>query len=135
MVSEEWGAAFDKLLNFYATEDLRSICKQYYYRKRSQNIKTIKIDELGKWMVPRLVPPIWKWLLGLLNSGFKRRYEEEKNAHRIASDSFYMKCEINKRMQSPSNFEKERLVKIDIIEFIIGELRKGDKEVNILKTI
>ena len=155
-VIEEWEGTFDKLLSYYNTKDLRSICEESCCGTRSicdkmccvpktlSHNKLISLDELWKWMTPQMEPPIWKWILGLLNRKMEENYDKEKTDFKNQFDSMKNNCSeyINlvERMNGIGHVEnvgrkkdKEQISKIkmiskrDIIGFIMGELRRGDK--------
>ena len=154
-VTEEWEDTFDKLLGYYNTKDLRSVCEEFCCGTRSfcDKIccgeqfptcnKMIRVDELEKWMKPQLEPPIWKKIIGYVIPSMMEEYEREKNDYKKDFSLMMQKCEsycINDKRNGRSRLSVDpiqtnrikqkrvddtKISKRIIIGFIIDELRKG----------
>ena len=59
-VVEEWEKIFEKLLDYYNTKDLRTICKSICLNEKNMTRnKLISLQELEKWIEPQIEPSFW----------------------------------------------------------------------------
>ena len=149
-VTEEWDNTFDKLLEYYNTKDLRSICEEFCIRKGKRSDKfcsgnkfsspnnLISLDELWKWMAPQGEPSIWKWIFShitmeyIVDSNTNHEMQELYNKEKYNFlDAFkYLKENWeNKGFNNTSSKQCKKIMvsKKDIIGFIIEELRNSDR--------
>ena len=122
-VTEEWEKTFDKLLEYYNTKDLRSMCEAFCCNtKHAPKNKLISVKELGKWMKPQMEPPLWKSIFGTMVPTLKAQYEKQKKEY----DEEY------KLLMDTLIISDDLISKRDINRIIIKQLRKGNKKVIIL---
>ena len=160
-VTEEWEDTCDKVLGYYNTKDLRSICEEFWCGSKSfcdkmccgKEVslcnKVIRLDELEKWMKPQMEPSRWKWVVGFVIARFRDEYKKEKQEFVGNFQSMMEKCEtycIDRQLSTKLRLSKvpDKLLKRErnnvkdaqiskrmIIGFIIDSLRRGEKEVTL----
>ena len=138
-VVEEWEKIFEKLLDYYNTKDLRTICKSIYLNEKNMTRnKLISLQELEKWIKPQIEPSFWIKILARVSTRWQIEYEKVKN--RCISDHdnllgrkatiFHKSTKCRSLHQKKSDEKVEKLSKIKFFRSIVRKLRNGDEQVS-----
>ena len=138
-VVEEWEKIFEKLLDYYNTKDLRTICKSMCLNEKNMTRnKLISLQELEKWIEPQIEPSLWIKILAKVSTSWQIEYEKVKNRCITDKDNLLgrqatifqksTKCRSSHLKKSDEKVEK--LSKIKFFRSIVRKLRNGDEQVS-----
>ena len=118
-IAKDWSPTFDKLLNLYNTQDIRTVINTFtrskYHLHRNDN--RISVEELERWFHPKLNPPYWKKIFMPL------AYKQEKQLNQKEL-GFLPKA-------LKPNESEDKVTQEEFIDGIMTELRKGEIMVGI----
>ena len=118
-IAKDWSPTFDKLLNLYNTQDIRTVINTFTGSKHHphRNDNRISVEELERWFRPKLSPPYWKKIFMPL------AYKQEKQLNQ-------KEFELLPKALKPNESE-DKVTQEEFIDGIMTELRKGEIMVGI----
>ena len=114
-VAQEWEPTFDRLLQFYNTQDMKTIITRSKPQIDVRNDK-LPIKELRKWIKPKFKPPTWKKIF------CQSQYRKEEEGAKQEFEELFGGAE--------EAAKDKRITRAQFIDKIMEELRGGKKDVS-----